>query len=162
MEKKWFGISTEQGILTLNEWFSTRTNWILDLITGFVYLMYVFSLVSFSLFLLLFSSKHGTSRYDGDYISQRVPAVLWAFFVTNVFGYVTWHIYPAAPPWYVEIYGFASPPPAIAGNVAGLIRFDQLLGINLFQDFYSNTEIVFGAIPSLPLRIFGYYIVFCV
>ena len=35
------------------------------------------------------------------------------------------------------------------GNVAGLIRFDQLLGVPVFQSIYGNNSNVFAAVPSL-------------
>jgi membrane-associated phospholipid phosphatase len=75
--------------------------------------------------------------------------------VMNLMGYVTYYLVPAAPPWYVEKYGFAKPIPemfsstAIPGSVARLSRFDDLFGINFFQTMYSYNSNYFGAIPSL-------------
>lgn len=38
---------------------------------------------------------------------------------------------------------------AYAGNVGGLGRFDQLVGLNIFHSIYGKNANVFAAIPSL-------------
>ena len=63
-------------------------------------------------------------------------------------GFAGYYIHPAAPPWYVMQYGF-EPLLHTSGNVAGLGRFDELIGIPVFQSLYGKNANVFAAIPSL-------------
>uniref|UniRef100_UPI0035A02F6F phosphatase PAP2 family protein n=1 Tax=Prevotella heparinolytica TaxID=28113 RepID=UPI0035A02F6F len=58
------------------------------------------------------------------------------------------YIHPAAPPWYVMNYGF-DPVLDTPGNVAGLRRFDELLGWAVFDSIYGRNANVFAAVPSL-------------
>ena len=56
--------------------------------------------------------------------------------------------HPAAPPWYAMNYGF-EPILDTPGNVAGLGRFDELLGCSIFNSIYGRNANVFAAVPSL-------------
>ncbi|MDQ6257861.1 hypothetical protein NO275_08405, partial [Campylobacter jejuni] len=61
---------------------------------------------------------------------------------------VIYYVYPAAPPWYVQLHGFdflASTP----GNTGGLERFDAFFGVDIFHSLYSKSSNVFAAMPSL-------------
>ena len=58
------------------------------------------------------------------------------------------YIHPAAPPWYAINYGF-EPILNTPGNVAGLDRFDTLVGFPVFHSIYCNNSNVFAAVPSL-------------
>ncbi|MDQ3291637.1 MAG: phosphatase PAP2 family protein, partial [Bacteroidota bacterium] len=66
----------------------------------------------------------------------------------NLIGFVIYYVYPAAPPWYVQHYGFTFIP-GTPGNTAGLARFDNFFGIKLFHGIYSKSSNVFAAMPSL-------------
>jgi hypothetical protein len=71
-----------------------------------------------------------------------------AFFFVNLLGFVVYYTFPAAPPWYVQKYGFElflNTP----GNMAGLGRFDAFFGIHLFHSMYEKSSNVFAAMPSL-------------
>src|SRR5882757_4617233 len=71
-----------------------------------------------------------------------------AFLFVNLIGFVVYYACPAAPPWYVQQYGFDvnfNTP----GNTAGLARFDAYFGINLFHNLYAKSSNVFAAMPSL-------------
>lgn len=72
-----------------------------------------------------------------------------AYLVINLFAFATYLLYPAAAPWYVTMYGFIQPLQPVAGNAAGLVNFDRLIGINLSADMYKFNPYVFGAIPSM-------------
>jgi inositol phosphorylceramide synthase catalytic subunit len=79
----------------------------------------------------------------------RFERMAWTFFTVNVLGCITYVLYPAAPPWYVMAYG---PGPAnllAKASAAGAARFDALIGMGLFEGFYSRNPNVFGAMPSL-------------
>ncbi|MBI5542664.1 MAG: phosphatase PAP2 family protein, partial [Deltaproteobacteria bacterium] len=58
-------------------------------------------------------------------------------------------LYPAAPPWYVMSHGPGPADPAAIASPAGAARFDELLGITFFANFYARNPNVFGAMPSL-------------
>jgi len=66
----------------------------------------------------------------------------------NLIGFVVYYLYPAAPPWYVELQGFAFIQDT-PGNVAGLGRFDALTGTSIFSSMYAKSSNVFAAVPSL-------------
>ena len=72
----------------------------------------------------------------------------YAFVFANFIGFIIYYIYPAAPPWYVDQYGFDFHINTPA-STAGLARFDTYFGINLFQSLYSKNANIFAAIPSL-------------
>jgi membrane-associated phospholipid phosphatase len=66
-----------------------------------------------------------------------------------VAGFVTYHIYPAAPPWYYHSHGCVVDLGASASAGPNLARVDELLGVHYFTAFYGRSNDVFGAIPSL-------------
>ena len=79
--------------------------------------------------------------------------------MVNLLGFCVYYIYPAAPPWYIQQYGFDF----IAntkGNTAGLSRFDAYFGVEIFKGLYEKSSNVFAAMPSLhssyPLIVFYY------
>jgi inositol phosphorylceramide synthase catalytic subunit len=86
-----------------------------------------------------------------------------AFSLTTWVSFLTFFLYPAAPPWYVRDFGFVQPEPAFRGSGAGnLVAADRWIGIPLFESVYKHLNPnKFAAIPSLhsafPLVIF----VFC-
>jgi hypothetical protein len=131
-----FGISTEAGRVIPPLYFKTRNTPILDLITGVTYILYLIQTFAFGAFLVFKAPR-------------KVAFITWGFFLLNLLGWVTWIVWPAAPPWYADKYGLG---PAILdapGDPAGAARFDALLGIQLFHGFYARNGNVFGAMPSL-------------
>lgn len=78
-------------------------------------------------------------------------------------SFATYFVFPAAPPWYVNDFGFIQPEPSFKGAGAGnLVAADRWIGIPLFESVYKHLNPnKFAAIPSLhsafPLVIF----VFC-
>lgn len=135
LEKAWFGINTAAGRLTLNEYFQIHHTPFWDILSGLFYLNWVPIPLLFAFWLL---------RNDRLLFLK----FSYAFVFTNIVGFCIYYLYPAAPPWYVEQYGFevihGTP-----GNAAGLLEFDKLLGINLFAGMYQKNANVFAAIPSL-------------
>ena len=61
---------------------------------------------------------------------------------------VGYYIYPAAPPWYVDYYGFEVVPTA-PPTAAGAGRLDELLGFPISELYYAKDTNIFSAIPSL-------------
>jgi inositol phosphorylceramide synthase catalytic subunit len=122
--------------VNLAEWFSRHTHVLLDVACGLGYATY---LIEFFLLLVVLFWRR----------DWRFGRMAWTFFAVNVIGCLTYVLYPAAPPWYVMAYG---PGPAnllAKASAAGAARFDALIGMGLFEGFYSRNPNVFGAMPSL-------------
>lgn len=85
--------------------------------------------------------------YRADYDGMR--RFTWTFFCANLAGFITYHIYPAAPPWYVHAHGCLGDLAARASTGVHLARVDAWLGVQYFTSFYARSNDVFGAMPSL-------------
>jgi hypothetical protein len=134
-EKALFGITTAAGRLTPNEFFQQHHFMAGDLLSGVFYLCWVPVPLLFASY-LFFKDRSLFLRFA------------LAFFIVNMIGFVVYYIYPAAPPWYVQEHQFnfiASTP----GNTGGLKRFDELVGVPVFQSLYAKGSNVFAAMPSL-------------
>ncbi len=136
IEKAWFGMQGPDGArITLNEYFAQHTTAFLDVLTGLFYLGWVPVPLLFATWLFV-HDKPLFIRFS------------YAFLFTNLLGFVIYYLYPAAPPWYIELYGFDIKH-GTPGNPAGLSNFDRFFGIQLFADMYKKNANVFAAIPSL-------------
>lgn len=134
-EKKWFGIHLYNTILTPNEYFLQHTNTFSDVISGLFYLCWMPLPLFFAAYLFF------TNRQQFMYFSLT-------FLFVNLIGFVIYYVYPAAPPWYVQQYGFhfiAHTP----GNTAGMGRFDNYFHVHIFNALYAKSSNVFAAMPSL-------------
>jgi hypothetical protein len=132
-DKAWFGT---QG-LTQNEYWDKHASPALDLICGFAYMVFVAEYLC-AAFFLFFAEKMQLLRIFG-----------WCFFTANVMGFITYFIYPAAPPWYVSQYGLGPAHMDVHPSAAAAHRFDLLLGTHFFDQIYGRGVDVFGAYPSL-------------
>lgn len=150
-DRTFFGISTQEGVLTPNEWFQRNTYWLLDLVTGFFYIAFVaiFALIGIYFRYGLPRLRGLTQKKDSSWIQGRAHSLFWNFFWVNMLGYSTYYWFPAAPPWYVSLYGLGPANLSAKPYAAGCLRFDELLGTHLFTEMYSRSADVFGAIPSL-------------
>jgi hypothetical protein len=134
-EKHLFGITTTTGVVTPNEFFRQHHTTAADLLSGLFYLCWVPVPLLFASY-LFFRNRPLFLRFA------------LAFFVVNMIGFVVYYIYPAAPPWYIQEHQFnfiATTP----GNTGGLQRFDELVGVPVFQSLYAKGSNVFAAMPSL-------------
>jgi len=134
-ELRLFGISQDTQTLTPNEYWAQHNSVFLDVVSGLFYLCWVPVPLAFAGFLF----------YRNRPLFLRFSLT---FLLVNLIGFVCYYLYPAAPPWYVQHYGFdfiAGTP----GNTAGLSRFDEFLGIHLFHSMYAKSSNVFAAMPSL-------------
>ena len=145
-EKSLFGTNVNGRIATPNEFFALHSTSFLDVLSGFFYLCWI--PVPLALAAYLFYAN----RRQFIYFSLT-------FFLVNLLGFVVYYVFPAAPPWYVQQYGFkflAQTP----GNTAGLSRFDTYVGAGIFKALYSKSSNVFAAMPSLhsayPLLVLYY------
>ena len=134
-EKSFFGITIDGVKVTPNEYWLMHTHTWMDLMSGVFYLCWVPVPMLFA-----------------GYLFYRDKKIFLHFSLTflflNLLGFVFYYIYPAAPPWYVQLNGFqffAKTP----GNTGGLSRFDSLVGINIFHSIYAKSSNVFAAMPSL-------------
>jgi len=130
-----FGLHVDGIKMTLNEYFRLHNSPVLDFVTGLTYLMWTPFPVALGIY--LFNTNRGL-----------LLRFTLAFFLANVIGVCIYYTYPAAPPWYVELYGFERKFD-IPGSAAGLLSFDKLTGTTIFEGIYSKSFNVFGAIPSL-------------
>lgn len=133
VDRAWFGV--DGG--TLNEVFLHHHWAIVDLVAGFAYLIYVAEYLVLAM-VLFFRGVH-----------VRAHTFARGFLVVNLMGFITYLVYPAAPPWYVTAHGFGSAQVDVAPSAGGGLRFDELLGTHVFQNAYGHSIEVFGALPSL-------------
>ncbi len=135
-EKALFGIATQNGILTPNEFFGIHNCKIMDFLAGCFYLCWVPLPIIFGLYLYF-------SRRTSGYIHFAI-----VFLLVNLLGFAIYYIHPAAPPWYVALHGFEAIE-GTPGDVAGLGRFDDMTGLGIFNALYARNSNVFAAVPSL-------------
>lgn len=136
-EKHLFGFFHQQGeTLIPSQYFALHHNIFLDFMAGIFYLCWVPIPLLFGIYLYIIGEKK-------TYLNFSI-----AFLVVNLLGFIGYYLYPAAPPWYALNYGF-EPILHTPGNVAGLGRWDNLTGLNIFQTLYGKNANVFAAVPSL-------------
>jgi inositol phosphorylceramide synthase catalytic subunit len=140
-DKTVFGVGGLGQRRSLNEVFATHHWPFVDFLTGLSYLLYIHVVVAFAVFLAL------VDRTEAG--AQRVRALGWTFALMNVASFVTYLLYPVAPPWYVAAHGFGPVLADATSSPAALSRWDDLTGVPYFQHFYSHASDVFGAMPSM-------------
>jgi membrane-associated phospholipid phosphatase len=134
-EQKVFGFTFNNQFLTPNEFFAQYHQTFLDIITGVFYINWMPVPLVFAVW-LYFRNKQLFLQFS------------LTFLFVNLIGFSIYYIHPAAPPWYVSLYGFDLHM-NVPGNTAGLARFDDLLHIQAFHSIYSRNSNVFAAMPSL-------------
>jgi hypothetical protein len=135
LEKSLFGIRDNGVVLTPNEYFKLHHLVVIDVVSGFFYLMWIPVPLAFAAFLFF------KNRTQFLYFSL-------SFVLVNLIGFVIYYLYPAAPPWYIQEHGYefiANTP----GNTGGLARFDAFFNAPIFASIYSKSSNVFAAMPSL-------------
>jgi len=130
-----FGIVKEGIKITPNQFLQQYNHSFLHLLTGLTYLMWI-PIPCALCIILYFKSKKNLLPYT------------ICFLLTNLLGIFLYYQYPAAPPWYVDAFGFEFYPQT-KGSAARLIQFDRISGIPVFEGIYANSFNVFGAVPSL-------------
>lgn len=134
-EKSLFGVQMNGVTVTPNEYWQANHNTFLDIMTGCFYLCWVPVPLLFGV-ILFFRKREQFFRFS------------LTFLLVNLVGFVIYYIYPAAPPWYVQQFGFTFNA-ATPGNTAGLHRFDDHVGAGIFKSLYEHSSNVFAAMPSL-------------
>ena len=135
LEKSIFGIKSGLSVLTPNEFWIKHQHPFLDVMSGLFYLTWIPLPLSLAGY-LFFKNRPQFFNFA------------FTFLLVNLIGFVIYYLYPAAPPWYSQQYGFkfiANTP----GNTAGLSRFDSFFNVGIFKSIYSKSSNVFAAMPSL-------------
>jgi membrane-associated phospholipid phosphatase len=136
LEARLFSVATASGPRVFSELVAAAPHPVLDVITGVTYLLFL--VVTFG----LAAPMYLRSR-------PKMLELSLGFLLVNAIGWSIWLLYPAAPPWYIDVYGKGPAVSSAASNAAGLLRLDALLGIPLTETIYSKSTNVFGAMPSL-------------
>lgn len=134
-EKHYFGIRSNGTILTPNEFLKIHGNNFLNVLTGIFYLMWVPVPLMFAVYLFF------RRRKEFFYFS-------FTFLLVNLIGFVIYYAHPAAPPWYIQNFGYQFNR-LTPGNTAGLSRFDSFFDVPVFKSIYAKSSNVFAAMPSL-------------
>lgn len=146
LERKLFGIDFNGNILSPNEFFFVKQAPFFDVLAGIFYLTWVPVPMLFALFLFF--------RHREQFFFFSLT-----FLLINILGFILYYLHPAAPPWYVQYFGFKFNPLTL-GNTAGLARFDSFFNVEIFKSIYAKSSNVFAAMPSLhssyPLLVLYY------
>ncbi len=121
---------------TIHDWFLVHHSTLLDVICAVPYGTFIYVDVAFAVFL-----------YTRDY--KAMQRFGWTFLLLNIAGFTTYHIYPAAPPWYYHAHGCVADLTAHASEGPRLAHVDALMNWRYFAGFYGRSNDVFGAVPSL-------------
>ena len=131
-----FGVEMDGQRVTYHDWFQSHPSPVLDALCAVPYATFIFISIACAIWL-----------YIRDY--PRMLRFTWCFFALNVCGFVTYHLYPAAPPWYFHAHGCTVDVLARASEGPALARVDARLGLHYFAGMYGRSSSVFGAMPSL-------------
>jgi membrane-associated phospholipid phosphatase len=131
-----FGITAGGQRMTLQDWWQGHSAPALDVLCAVPYGTFLFAIVACAVWL-----------YFRDY--PRMQRFGWCYLAINVAGFVTYHLYPAAPPWYFHTHGCVVDIAAHATEGPNLARVDAWLGVPYFAGMYGRASDVFGAMPSL-------------
>jgi len=136
IEMSLFGVTVDGQRMTVNDWFLTHHWTPLDLYCAVPYGSFIFASIACAVVL-----------YFRDYSAVR--RFTWAFFVMNVLAFITYHVYPAAPPWYYHAHGCEISMTAMPSAGPRLLNVDHVLGIHYFESMYARSSDLYGAVPSL-------------
>jgi len=136
LEMKFFGLNSNGVRVTLHDWAQAHALPALDVFFAIPYGVFIYSVFGFAVFLLV-KDYRASLRFT------------WGFFFLNLLGFLTYHVYPAAPPWYFHKFGCVVDLQAHASPGPNLLRVDTMMGIGYFTGFYGRSSDIFGAMPSL-------------
>jgi hypothetical protein len=146
-----FGIASPAGVLTPTQWLQLHTHAALDLLCGFVYVSFMPVFLGVAAWLRWQAGK--TPGAEGAAQVRAAETMTWCLFWLGLISCVTYYLYPAAPPWYADKYGFGPAVLNAPASAAGAARVDALFGWHFFADIYGRNPNIFGAIPSLHVAI---------
>jgi hypothetical protein len=150
-DKILFGVTTDDGRLSLGELFGQHHWAAVDFVCGLAYLLYLYVVIGLGLYLAV-------AKADDE--RNLLARFGWTFLFVNLAGFLTYFLFPVAPPWYVAVHGLGPVDPMARPDSAALVRWDQLTGIPCFATLYARSSDVFGSVPSLhcayPMMAFLY------
>lgn len=74
----------------------------------------------------------------------------FSFGYMNLTGVIIQNLlFSCAPPWYKVLHGLDKANYKMQGSPGGLARVDTLLGLDLYTTGFTNSPLIFGAMPSL-------------
>lgn len=136
LELSLFGIAEAGGRITPSDWLQRHASLPVDLVAAVPYGTFLYACVAFTVF-----------AFRKDLLAMKRFG--WGFFAVNVLGFATYHLLPAAPPWYYATHGCVVDVMARASEGPNLARVDAVLGVPYFRGMYGRSSDVFGAMPSL-------------
>ncbi len=136
LEKNYFGY----GGNTFNELSKEVYSPYLDILFGVIYLIWFLLPLMLAVFLIWKNKLKVLKIFSTNFITS------------NVLGFATYYIIPAAPPWYYEKYGDKIIK-GITGEPARFTEFDNLLNLGIYEMLYGMNKNIYGAIPSLHCAI---------
>ncbi len=136
LEARLFGAGQGASSSTLQDWLQAHPSRLADAYFAIPYGIYIFAFIGYAIY-LGFADRPAAERIG------------WSFLLLNVAGFFTYHLYPAAPPWYFHKYGCAVDLSAAASAGPNLERVDAMLGFGFFHGLYGRSHDIFGAVPSL-------------
>ncbi len=136
LDARFFGVTVDGVRVSVHEWLQPHASPALDVLCAIPYGTFIYASIAFAVFL-----------YVRDDAAMRRFG--WTFLTVNLMGFVTYHLYPAAPPWYVHAHGCVADLAARASEGPNLARVDAWMGFPYFASFYGRSNDVFGAVPSL-------------
>ena len=131
-----FGVPLNGQRVTPGDWLQAHSVPALDVLCALPYAAFLVACIACAAWL-----------YVRDY--PRMIRLAWCFFALNVAGFVTYRLYPAAPPWYYHAHRCDVDPLARSSAGPNLTRVDAWLGTDYFAAMYRRSTNVFGAMPSL-------------
>jgi membrane-associated phospholipid phosphatase len=131
-----FGITSGGVRMTLQDYFLEHSSPLADLYFSIPYGTFIYVSVFFATYL-----------YFKDYVALKRYG--WTFLLMSLAAYATYHVYPAAPPWYYHARGCVADLTAHASEGTHLAAVDAMLGFQYFGAMYGRSTDVFGAVPSL-------------
>lgn len=136
IEQRLFGIDLNGVRTTWHDYFQLHATPFWDLYFAIPYATFLGVMVVYAVYL-----------FRRDY--PGLQRFTWSFLIMNVAGFITYHLYPAAPPWYYHQHGCFVDLATHASEGPNLARVDAMLGIHFFAGMYGRSSDVFGAVPSL-------------
>jgi len=136
IDQRFFGLDLNGVRATYHDYFQQHPTLFLDVYCAIPYGLFLAVMIIYAVYL-----------FRRDY--PALQRFTWSFLALNVAGFITYHVYPAAPPWYYHQYGCAVDLATHASEGPNLARVDAWLGIGYFAGMYGRSSDVFGAVPSL-------------
>jgi inositol phosphorylceramide synthase catalytic subunit len=136
LDARLFGVRHAGELLSLPDYFYAHHHPALDVLAAIPYGTFIYASIAYATMLFVRDSR-------------AIQRFAWTFLLVNLLGFATYHLYPAAPPWYFHAYGCRADLFASASEGSSLARVDTWLGFRYFAAFYGRSNDVFGAMPSL-------------